>query len=93
MHHPSRAAVSNRPSWHRSQPPPILADEVHTIREIDDHPVYGVALRLNEIHNASHQYNDGFKECGFAADHFVPAKKTSIEVFRSALTDPPAEDA
>lgn len=63
---------------------------VYTIRTITARK-YGCYIRLHEIHNVPHEYEDGHEECDFAADEFRPVveRKTDISIFQAMLSPKP----
>ena len=65
-----------------------IVKAVYTIREIFI-VANEVAIRLQEIHNNSDYFADGFLEICFLLSNFRPVKKTDISVFTKMLLNVP----
>jgi hypothetical protein len=64
--------------------------EICTIRSID--PNGEMSFTFEEIRNPPFDFDEGFTEVEFLADHFRPIAKTSISIF-TAMLSPTKADA
>ena len=61
---------------------------IYTIREMIDHGIYGIGVRLNEIVNAPYNWANGFQEATFAPEWFRPIRRTDISALRHLVLSP-----